>query len=109
MIDKLESIVDHFRNLEEQLADPAVINDLDRFKKVNKEYKDLKEIVDVFLEYKQVDAHIRSARELLREKDPELQEMAQTELDELTPRKDELEEKLKFLIIPKDPENGVPR
>ncbi|MCB9282453.1 MAG: peptide chain release factor 1 [Lewinellaceae bacterium] len=106
MIDKLESIVDRFRNLEEQLADPSVIGDMDRFKKINKEYKDLKEIVDVFLEYKQVVSHIRSAKELLREKDAELQEMAQAELDELNPKKEELEEKLKFLIIPKDPEDS---
>ena len=106
MIDKLESLVDRFRNLEEQLADPSVIGDMDRFKKVNKEYKDLKEIVEVFLEFKQVDAHIRSAKELLREKDPELQQMAQAELEELNPRKESLEEKLKFLIIPKDPEDS---
>ncbi|MBK7408701.1 MAG: peptide chain release factor 1 [Saprospirales bacterium] len=105
MIDKLQSIVDRFRTLEEQLADPSVISDMDRFRKVNKEYKDLKEIVDVFLEYKQVVAHLQSAKELLREKDPELREMAQTEMEELGPKKEELEETLKFLIIPKDPED----
>ncbi|MBK6620856.1 MAG: peptide chain release factor 1 [Saprospirales bacterium] len=106
MIDKLESIVDRFRTLEEQLSDPSVIGDMDRFKKVNKEYKDLKEIVETFLEFKQVDAHIRSAKELLREKDAELQQMAQAELDELQPRIEQLEEKLKFLIIPQDPEDS---
>ena len=106
MIDKLESIVDRFRTLEEQLSDPSVIGDMDRFKKVNKEYKDLNEIVETFLEFKQVDAHIRSAKELLREKDAELQQMAQAELDELQPRIEQLEEKLKFLIIPQDPEDS---
>ena len=105
MIDKLESIVDRFRTLEEQLSDPSVISDMDRFRKVNKEYKDLKEIVDVFQEYKQVVAHLQSAKELLREKDPELREMAQIEMEELGPKKEELEETLKFLIIPKDPED----
>lgn len=106
MVDKLESLVDRFRNLEEQLADPAVISDMERFKKVNKEYKELKEIVDVFLDYKMVASHIASARELMQEKDPELREMAQGELDALLPRKEELEEKLKFLLIPKDPEDS---
>jgi len=106
MIDKLESIVDRFRNLEEQLADPSVISNMDRFKKVNKEYKDLKEVVDVFLEYKKVVEHIQSARELLQEKDAELKQMAQAEMDELNPRKEELEEKLKFLLIPKDPDDS---
>jgi peptide chain release factor 1 len=103
MIHKLESLIDRFHNLEEQLSDPAVIGDMERFKKINKEYKDLKEIVEVFQEYKQADAHIRSAKELLREKDPELTAMAQAELDELAPRKQELEERLKFLLVPKDP------
>ncbi|MFZ2900455.1 MAG: peptide chain release factor 1 [Saprospiraceae bacterium] len=106
MLDKLESIVDRFRNMEEQLADPAVIGDMERFKKVNKEYKELKEIVDVFLDYKMVSSHIASARELMQEKDPELREMAQSELDSLLPRKEELEENLKFLLIPKDPEDS---
>ena len=106
MIHKLESLVDRFRNLEEQLADPSVIGDMDRFKKVNKEYKDLKEIIDVFLEYKQVDAHIQSARQVLKEKDPELREMAQAEIEELNPRLEALSEQLKFLLIPKDPEDS---
>jgi len=106
MIDKLDSIVDRFRTLEEQLSDPSVIGDLDRFKKVNKEYKDLKAIVDVILEFKRVEAHIQSAKELLREKDPELQQMAQAELDELIPQKEDLGEQLKLLIIPKDPEDS---
>jgi peptide chain release factor 1 len=106
MIHKLESLIDRFHNLEEQLSDPAVIGDMERFKKINKEYKDLKEIVEVFQEYKQADAHIRSAKELLREKDPELTAMAQAELDELTPRKQELEDRLKFLLVPKDPNDA---
>jgi peptide chain release factor 1 len=106
MIDKIESLLDRFRNLEEQLSDPAIISDMDRFKKTNKEYKDLKDIVDAFLEYKQVDAHIKSAKELLKERDPELVEMAQAELSELLPRKQELDDQLKLLLIPKDPEDA---
>lgn len=106
MIDKLEAIRDRYYYLEEQMADPSVIADMDRYKKVSKEYKDLKEIVDTYKVYRQLLGNIETAKEMLGEKDPEMQEMASMELEELEPRKEELEEKIKNLLIPKDPEDA---
>lgn len=106
MIDKLEAIQDRFHHLEEQLSDPEIISDMSRFKKVSKEYKDLKEVVDVFLTYKGIAGNIATAKEMLEESDPEMKEMAELELKELTPQLEALEEEIKILLIPKDPEDS---
>lgn len=106
MIDKLEAIQDRYFYLEEQLSDPEVIADMSRFKKVSKEYKDLKEVVDVFQEYKEVLGNIATAEEMLSEDDADMKEMANAELEELRPSREALEEKLKVLLIPKDPEDS---
>ena len=106
MTDKLEAIQDRYYYLEEQMADPEVISDMDRYKKVSKEYKDLKEIVSVYQEYKEVLGNLETAEEMLKESDPDMKEMAQEELTELKPLKEEFEEKLKYLLIPKDPEDS---
>ena len=103
MIDKLEAIRDRYYYLEEQLSDPEVISDMGKFKKVSKEYKDLKEVVDVFDVYKVTLGNIETANEMLA--DPEMKEMAEMELEELNPQRQELEDKLKVLLIPKDPED----
>jgi peptide chain release factor 1 len=77
-----------------------------RYVKLNKEYKDLEEIVTCYKDYVNVVSNIKNAKELLAtEKDPEYREMAEMELDELGPKKDALEEQIKFLLIPKDPED----
>lgn len=105
MLDKLEAIRDRYFYLEEQLADPEIIRDMDKYKKVSKEYKSLKEVVNVYGEYKDLMGNIETSREMLKEDDAEMKEMAQMEIDELEPQKEELEEKLKVLLIPKDPED----
>ena len=104
-LDKLEAIQNNFLSLEEQLADPSVVNDQERYAKVSKEYFRLKEVVDAYRAYKNVLENIQGSRELLREKDEELRDMAKLELQELEPRKEELEEELKNLLIPRDPED----
>lgn len=106
MIDKLEAIQDRYYYLEEQLADPDVIADMKKYKNVSKEYKDLKPIVEVFKTYREVLGNINTAEEMLKEKDPDMREMAEMELEELSPQKEELEEKIKYLLIPKDPEDS---
>ncbi|MAT53246.1 MAG: peptide chain release factor 1 [Saprospirales bacterium] len=105
MIDKLEAIHNNFLTLEEQLSDPSIISDQSRYAKLNKEYAKLKEIVDAYLEYKTVLENLEQARELAAEKDPEIREMAKAELEELEAQKEALEEKLKVLLTPKDPED----
>lgn len=105
MIEKLEAIKDRFHHLEEQMADPGVLSDMDRYKKVSKEYKDLKEVVDAFDAYKKALENVESARELMKEDDDELRQMARLELDEWEPRLPELEETLRQHLIPKDMED----
>ena len=103
MLDKLAAIHDRFRNLEEQLADPTVISDMDRFQKTNKEYKKLQPIVEAYLEYKQLLGNIETAEEML--KDAEMKELASMELEELRPKQEEMEEEIKIMLIPRDPED----
>jgi len=106
MIDKLESIQERYHYLEERLSDPELIADMKAYKKVNKEYSDLKEIVSVFISYKDVLDGISTTQELLKEtSDPEMTEMAKEELDILDEQKSTIEEQLKVLLIPKDPDD----
>ena len=106
MLDKLEAIQDRYYYLEEKLSDPVVLGDMKQFAKINKEYKDLTEIIDTFKEYKLISGNIDSAKEMLKDTDPEMKEMAQLELSTLSPRQGELMEHLEYLLIPKDPEDS---
>jgi len=103
MLDKLTAIQERYIYLEEQLGDPSIFSDQARFAETNKEYKKLEPIVDVIKEYQLVIGNIDSSKEMLS--DPEMKEMAKMELEELVPKKEELEEQLKLLLIPKDPED----
>ncbi len=104
MIDKLEAIKERYIYLEEQMADPEIISDMNRYKKVSKEYKDLKPIVKAYEEYEELLGNIETAKEMLA--DPEMKEMAKAEMEELEPRQEALEERIKVLLIPKDPEDS---
>ena len=106
MLDKLEAIQDRFYYLEEKLSDPEVLSDMKLFAKINKEYKDLTEVVETFKSYKLITANIQEAKEMLKDTDPEMKDMAQSELNTLLPQQAELDEKIKYLLIPKDPEDG---
>ncbi len=101
MLDKLEAIYDRYNYLEEQMSDPGVIADMDRYMKIGKEYKDMKVVVEAYLEYRDLLGNINTAKEMLNDK--EMKEMAQMELEELEPKQEELEERIKMLLIPKDP------
>jgi len=104
MIEKLQAIKDHYRDLEEKLADPQVMEDMTRYRKLSKEYKDLKEIVQAAEQYAELLENIQTAREML--KDPEMREMAQQEVAELEPAQAEMEERIKLMLIPKDPQDA---
>lgn len=106
MLDKITAIEDKYHILEEQLADPAIISDLARFKKINKEYKDLTEIISVFKEYKQILSGIEMAKEMMADSDPEMQEMGQNEIEDLEEKRIKKEEELRLMLIPKDPEDS---
>lgn len=106
LLDKLELIQVRFQEVGTLITDPDIIADMQRYVKLNKEYKDLEEIVVAYKTYKNTLENIKSSREVLAtEEDPEFREMARMELDELEPKKEELEEQIKFLLIPKDPED----
>ena len=103
MLDKLESIQNHFYTIEERLSDPQIVTDMKAFSKLNKEYKGLQVIVDEYKNYKKVKADILSAESMLSDPDPDMQEMAKDELNALKPELEKIEENLNFLLIPKDP------
>lgn len=104
MLDKLQNIEDKYEELGRLLSDPAVIADQSQFQKHAKAHAGLEEIVTVFREYKKVLKEIDDAKSLLAgEQDPELKEMAELELEELKSKVPKLEEKLKILLLPKDP------
>ena len=105
MLDKLEAIQERFYYLEERLSDPSIVSNPKEFAKTNKDYSNLREVVEVYKEYKEILGNIETAKEMLGEDDPDMKEMAKEELNELNPKKEEIEEQLKVLLIPKDPED----
>ena len=107
MIDKLESIKNHYLSIQEKLSDPEVVTDMKLFSKLNKEYKSLEEIVEAYEKYKGLLDGISSAKEMLADSDPEMIAMAKEELETLEPQKLEMEEEIKILLIPKDPEDSL--
>ncbi len=105
MIDQLEAIFHRFKNLEEQLSDPEIITDPDRFTKVNKEYGKLRPVADTYLQYQDLTDNLATAEAMRKDPDPEMREMAQLEYEELREAKTELDERVKVMLIPKDPED----
>jgi peptide chain release factor 1 len=106
MLDKLIAIREKYQYLEEQLSDPAIASDQDKMRKVNKEYKSLQPVVEVFGKYERVLSNLASAREVLdTESDADLRDMAREEISDLEPQRDTLEEELKVLLTPRDPED----
>lgn len=106
MLDKLAAIKRRWEEVEQKLSDPKIIGDMKEFKKFNKEYKDLTEVVNAYHEYKNVVENIEFNKSvLLNEKDDEMREMAKLDLDELVPKKDRMEEEIRQMLIPKDPED----
>ena len=105
MIDRLRAIKHKYQDLEMRLGDPEVIGDVRLFSKLHKEYKDLTELVSVIDQYELILANITSSTEMLREADQEMRDMAQEELEHLKEERETTEEKLKWLLIPRDPED----
>ncbi len=106
LLQKLEAINIRFIEVGKLIVDPEIIGDMKRYVRLNKEYKDLEEIVRVYLKYKNLIDNLKSARKLLEtEEDPEMREMAKAEIDTLTDQRPILEEEIKFMLIPKDPED----
>ena len=100
---KLDQIEQRFEELTAQMADPAVINDSAQYGKIAKAHNDLAEIVARYRDWKNASRNLEEARAMLNESDAGLREMAQEEVASLEPQVTRFEEELKFLLLPKDP------
>ena len=106
ILDKLEGVKLRFEEVGQLITDPAVINDMKKYVKLTKEYKDLEPLVETYNNYKNILSNIQSAKDILAtEKDEEMREMAIMELDELEDKIGPLEEEIKILLLPKDSED----
>ena len=107
MLDQLEAIRERFDEVAQQIVQPEAVSDQKRFMKLSKEYKDLEKIVIQHRAYLQLLEEIDNAKQVIAtEKDEDFREMAKGELDDLLPRRDALEEKLKEMLMPKDPNDS---
>jgi peptide chain release factor 1 len=100
---KLDQIETRFDELTRQLADPSVVGDADQYRKAAKERSELAEVVDKYREWKKASEELQQARGMLEERDPDLREMAAEEVRRLEPQLGAIEDELKLLLLPKDP------
>lgn len=107
MLEKLEGIYNRYKQIEDQMNDPSLMLDMKKYVKTTKDYKDLQPIVEAYRKYKNVMDNISSSRAILEvEKDEDFRAMAKDELHELNQERETLEDEIKFLLIPKDPQDG---
>ena len=106
MLDRLVSMENRYEELGHMLMDPDIGTDIKKMTDVTKEQASLQAAYDLFQEYKEVNDGIDGAKELMKENDPEIKEMAKMELDELEERMPDIIKKLEFELIPKDPNDN---
>ncbi|MEH3070530.1 MULTISPECIES: peptide chain release factor 1 [Bacillus] len=104
MLDRLQAVEDRYEKLNELLSDPEVISDTNKLREYSKEQSDMQETVEVYREYKDVREQLRDAKAMLEDKlDADMREMVKEEVSELEGQDKELSERLKILLVPKDP------
>ncbi|WP_108668840.1 peptide chain release factor 1 [Peribacillus acanthi] len=104
MIDRLQAVEDRYERLNELLSDPEIVNDPKKLREYSKEQSTIQETVHVYREYKEFREQLQEAKSMLEEKlDAEMREMVKQEISELEDSMEELEAKLKVLLLPKDP------
>ena len=107
LLQKLEGLATRFEEVSTLITDPSVIADMKRFVKLNKEYRELEKINGARIKYEQLLANIAEAKEILdKENDEELREMAKMELEQSSPLVATMEEEIKLLLVPADPEDS---
>jgi peptide chain release factor 1 len=107
MLDRLQALADRYEKLSELLCDPDVTSDTKKLREYSKEQSDLQEAYGAYMEYKQVLEQLEAAKAMQKEKlDDEMSELVKMEIEELSGRKEELEERLKILMLPKDPNDN---
>ncbi|MBM7601206.1 peptide chain release factor 1 [Virgibacillus halotolerans] len=104
MIDRLQSLENRYNKLNEMLSDPEIINDTNKLREYSKEQSGLEDVVQAYREYKDVSSQLKDAKEMLADNlDDEMYAMVKAEIEELTGSQTDLEEKMKVLLLPKDP------
>lgn len=107
ILEKLEGVRNRFIEVGDLLTQPEILSDMKRYIKLNKEYKDLSPIVESYNKYKLALSNLSSAKELLsNEKDEELREMAKAEIEEISEKLPAMEDEIKMLLVPADPEDA---
>ncbi|WP_284140140.1 MULTISPECIES: peptide chain release factor 1 [unclassified Virgibacillus] len=104
MLERLQSLEDRYHKLNELLSDPEIISDTNKLREYSKEQSGLESVVQAYREYKDVSSQLKDAKEMLEDElDSDMYDMVKMEISELTEAKTELEEKMKILLLPKDP------
>jgi len=104
VLDRLQAVEDRYEKLNELLSDPEVISDTNKLREYSKEQSDMQETVEVYREYKDVREQLRDAKAMLEDKlDADMRDMVKEEVSELEGQDKELSERLKILLVPKDP------
>ncbi len=107
LLEKVLGLQDKYKKLEVQLADPEVIADMKKFVQLNKDYKELEPIIAAGLEYKRLLDELAQAKDIfINEKDDDLKEMAREEIADIEPKLPDLEQKIKLMLIPADPDDS---
>jgi peptide chain release factor 1 len=106
MLDRLEKAQSRFREVQDLLSDPDTVRDQKKYRELTREYSHLGELVEAHNRFKKGEADLAGAKELVAGNDPEMREMAKEEIPELEARLEELEKRLKLLLIPPDPLDG---
>lgn len=107
MLEKIQIVRQRFDEVNDLIIQPDIISDQKRYIQLNKEYKDLKRLVDIGLKYESFISNIEEAKEIIADgTDSEMLEMAKTQMEEAKIQIPELEEEIKFLLIPKDPDDA---
>ena len=107
MLDKLEALKLKFDDIQKEMSDPDVVSDMKRFIKLNKDFKELTPIMEAYERYKNILANLDHAKEILyNEKDEEFRAMAKEEMETLNNEKSKLEEDVRMMLVPADPEDG---
>jgi peptide chain release factor 1 len=107
LLEKLEAIYNRWLAIAEEISLPDVMSDMKRYIKLNKDYKDLQPVVEAYKEYKNVIENIINTKEIITvEKDDDFREMAKAELDVFIEKRDQLEEDIRLLLLPSDPQDS---
>src|SRR5574344_924748 len=106
LVEKIKSLHKKYNSLSEQISDPNLMSDMKKYVQLNKEYKELNPIIEEGDKYCKMVSNLEEAKDILQnEKDEDLRDMAKEELSEIEDKLPEMEEKIKLLLIPKDPQD----